>query len=178
MAGWLTKRLEEKKKAATAEALKAEELQILPVERKSEIQLLQEENEWLKMILRDCENRRVNVQKKRIVDMTRPQPCEKIECLSPIMWHAKLSEKLDKIKNETLKLSQIIGTDSDEIHKTEARIATKLTELVTICTSWLHYGLMYDEHLRGNLQKRVNEKNLRHGSIRDDDILPMQHKAE
>ena len=172
------KKFQDAKKEVTAEALKAEELQILPVEHKSKVQLLQEENEWLKMVLRDCENKRVNVQKKRVVDMTRPQPCEEIECLSPLRWYAKLTDELDKIKNKTLKLSQIIGTDSDEIHQTEAYIATKLTELVTICTSWLYYGLGYDEHSRGKVQKRVNEKHLRHGSIGDNDVLPMQHKSE
>lgn len=40
------KKFQDAKKEVTAEALKAEELQILPVEHKSKVQLLQEENIW------------------------------------------------------------------------------------------------------------------------------------
>ena len=43
--GWLTKRLEEKQKAATVKAFTADGLQTLPPEHKSELQILREENE-------------------------------------------------------------------------------------------------------------------------------------
>lgn len=42
-----------------------------------EMQRLKTENEWLKMVLSDCEKKRVDAKGGRIIDMTRPQPCVK-----------------------------------------------------------------------------------------------------
>lgn len=180
MAGWLTKRLEEKQKAATVKAFEADGLQILPMEHKSEMQILREESEWLKMVLRDCENKRVNMQKKHIVDMTRPQPHMESMCLSALSWAAKLSEEKRKVGKEALKLAQITGMDSDEVKKTEVRLAMQLTKIITICTSWMYYGLGHDEEQRGKIQSRINEQNLRCGnrSIGDDEALTMRQEEE
>ena len=171
------KKFQDAKKEVTAEALKAEELQILPVEHKSKVQLLQEENEWLKMILRDCENRRVNVQKKRIVDMTRPQPCTEFMDVSVMELTAKLVEKTHEVIQKAAIISKS-AADSGESHDAEVDIAEKLTGLITFCTSWLHYGLGYDEHLRGEVQIRLNEKNLRRGNIGDDAALSIRQEEE
>ena len=147
---------------------------------KSEIQILREENEWLKMVLRDCENKRVNVQKKHIVDMTRPQPDMESMCLSALSWSAKLSEEKRNVGKEALKLAQITRTDSDEVKKTEVRLAMQLTKIITICTSWMYYGLGHDEEQRGKIQSRINEQNLRRGnrSIGEDEALAMRQEEE
>mgnify|MGYP000874028589 CR=1 FL=1 len=91
--GWLAERLEQNQKEALAKAFKADGLQMLSIERKSEMQILREENEWLSMVLRDCENKRVNMQKKCVIDMTRPQPCTEFMDVSVMELTAKLVEK-------------------------------------------------------------------------------------
>lgn len=139
--GWLTKRLEEKQKAATVKAFEADGLQMLPMEHKSEMQLLREENEWLKMVLRDCEKKHADEKSGRVVDMTKPQSCNMFDVAD------------------------------------EEALAEKLTEIITVCTSWID-ALGYDEVKRGKLQERVNEKNLRRGnrSIGDDEALTMRQE--
>lgn len=42
------------------------------------------------------------------------------------------------------------------------RLAEELTDVITVCTSWL-YALGYDEEQRGEVQRRVNEKNRERG---------------
>lgn len=44
----------------------------------------------------------------------------------------------------------------------EEALAEKLTEIITVCTSWID-ALGYDEAKRGELQRRVNEKNRERG---------------
>ena len=51
------KKFQDTEKEATVKAFEADGLQIVPMEHKSEMQLLREENEWLKMVLKDCEKR-------------------------------------------------------------------------------------------------------------------------
>lgn len=176
--GWLAERFEQNQKEALAKAFKADVLPMMKTGHKSEIQILREENEWLKMVLRDCENKRVNVQKKRVIEMTKPQPCMKDKCLSALSWSAKLSEEERKVGKEALKLAQIIGTDSDEVKKTEVRLAMRLTKIITLCTSWLHYGLSCDEQQRDQMQMRVNKKNLHQGSIGDNEALQLQEEEK
>lgn len=176
--GWLAERFEQNQKEALAKAFKADVLPMMKMEHKSEIQILREENEWLKMVLRDCENKRVNVQKKRVIEMTKPQPCTKDKCLSALSWSAKLSEEERKVGKEALKLAQIIRTDSDEVKKTEARLAMRLTKIITLCTSWLHYGLSCDEQQRDQMQMRINKKNLYQGSIGDNEALHLQEEEK
>ena len=81
---------------------------------------------------------------------------------------------------EALKLAQITGTDSDEVKKTEVRLAMHLTKIITICTSWMYYGLGHDEEQRGKIQSRINEQNLRCGnrSIGEDEALTMRQEEE
>ena len=54
-------------------------LRRLLIEHEREMQRLKIENDWLKMVLKDCEKKRVDAKGGRIVDMTRPQPCEVFE---------------------------------------------------------------------------------------------------
>ena len=171
------KKFQDTEKEATVKALTADGLQTLPPEHKSELQILREENEWLKMVLKDCEKKHVDEKSRRVVDMTRPQPCTEFMDVSVMELTAKLVEKTHEVIQKAAIISKS-AADSGESHDAEVDIAEKLTGLITFCTSWLHYGLGYDEHLRGEVQMRLNEKNLRRGSIRDDDVLPMQHKAE
>ena len=164
------KKFQDTEKEATVKAFTADGLQTLPPEHKSELQILREENEWLKMVLKDCEKKHVDEKSRRVVDMTRPQPCTKDKCLSALSWSAKLSEEERK--------AQIIGTDSDEVKKTEARLAMRLTKIITLCTSWLHYGLSCDEQQRDQMQMRINKKNLYQGSIGDNEALHLQEEEK
>jgi hypothetical protein len=172
------KKFQDTEKEATVKAFTADGLQTLPPEHKSELQILREENEWLKMVLKDCEKKHVDEKSRRVVDMTRPQPCTKDKCLSALSWSAKLSEEERKVGKEALKLAQIIGTDSDEVKKTEARLAMRLTKIITLCTSWLHYGLSCDEQQRDQMQMRINKKNLYQGSIGDNEALHLQEEEK
>ena len=44
----------------------------------------------------------------------------------------------------------------------EEALAEKLTDVITVCVSWLD-ALGYDEEMRGELHRRVNEKNKKRG---------------
>lgn len=171
------KKFQDTEKEATVKAFKADGLQMLPMEHKSEMQLLREENEWLKMVLKDCEKKHVDEKSRRIVDMTRPQPCTEFMDVSVMELTAKLVEKTHEVIQKAAIISKS-AADSGESHDAEVDIAEKLTGLITFCTSWLHYGLGYDEHLRGEVQIRLNEKNLRRGNIGDDAALSIRQEEE
>ena len=98
-------------------------------------------------------------------DMTRPQPCT----MPRITWTAEWLEKLSEETNEVTKGAiGLLGleecrehrehVDSSEMKKAKDDLAVKLTNVKVLCESWL-YGMGYDEEARGELCRRVNEKN-------------------
>ena len=174
--GWLAERLEQNQKEALAKAFKADGLQMLPMEHKSEMQILREENEWLKMVLKDCEKKHVDEKSRRVVDMTRPQPCNMFDVADAEAWGKELGKHMYEVIKDVIYMDQFF--DCIERADEEA-LAEKLTNVITVCTSWID-ALGYDEVKRGELQARVNEKNLRRGnrSIGDDEALTMRQEEE
>jgi hypothetical protein len=102
------------------------------------------------------------------IDMTKPQPCTKFRGAQTAEWMAKLSEETNEVIQEAVILEDCadeVGTvdhDAYGIVDVKKRLATELTDVITVCTSWL-YALGYDEEARGEVQKRVNEKNKARG---------------
>ena len=73
---------------------------------------------------------------------------------------ARIQEAVEAIR-EALKVSRLAEVDGN-FHDAEVDLAEELTDVITVCTSWLH-ALGYDEYLRGEVQRRVNEKNKKRG---------------
>ena len=95
------------------------------------------------------------------VDMTKPQPCTKYRDAERMAWIAKLIEETHEVVQEAVKVSRLAEVDGN-FHDAEVDLAEELTDVITLCTSWLH-ALGYDEYLRGEVQRRVNEKNKKRG---------------
>ena len=89
--------------------------------------------------------------------MTKPQPCTKFRDAERMAWIAKLVEETHEVVQE----AEIIEENWCSISATD-RLAEELTDVITVCVSWLD-ALGYDEYLRGEVQKRVNEKNKARG---------------
>ena len=137
-------------------------LRKLLVEYEREMQRLKIENDWLKMVLSDCEKKRI--EGKRVVDMTRPQPCVKYmqrylgEDKSLYLVGRCLAQ-VDQERKECLEaLTDCFGDKSGA----REHLAEELVDVVTAATTALHM-LGYDEEARGKLQVQVNEKNRRRG---------------
>ena len=153
------KKFQDTEKAAPVKAFKADGLQMLPMEHKSEMQLLREENEWLKMVLKDCEKKHVDEKSRRVVDMTRPQPCDMFDVVDGEAWAKELGKHMYDVIKDVIYMDQFF----DCIERAdEEDLAEKLTDVITVCTSWID-ALGYDEVKRGELQERVNEKNKARG---------------
>ena len=143
-------------------------LRKLLVDYDREMQRLKIENDWLKMVLKDCEKKHVDEKSGRIVDMTRPQPCVRFRNAGTVEWIAKLMEETNEAIQEAKKVYALEKADTDGleyagcIEDAEVALAEELTDVITVCVSWLH-ALGYDEYLRGDVQKRINDKNRRRG---------------
>jgi len=126
------------------------------------------ENSWLRTVLKDCEKKRVDAKGRYVIDMTGPQPCKKFHNASVLEWIAKLAEETHEVIQEATILKEVADEDGMVDHDTyglldvKKRLATELTDVITLCTSWLDV-LSYDEEARGKLQERVNEKNKARG---------------
>jgi len=100
------------------------------------------------------------------VDMTKPQPCTKYRDAERMAWIAKLIEETHEVVQEATEfwdLDEHRGClEPEAVAATADRLALELTDVITVCTSWL-YVLGYDEKARGELQRLVNEKNRERG---------------
>ena len=100
--------------------------------------------------------------------MIKPIPCKKYKNASTLEWIAKIVEETDEVVQEAAILEEFAddeGTvDSDKagVVDVENRLAMELTDVITVCVSWL-YALGYDEVGRGEVQRLVNEKNKARG---------------
>ena len=145
-------------------------LRKLLVEYEREMQRLKIENDWLKMVLSDCEKKRVDAKGGRIIDMTRPQPCVKY---MQQLWYGRQRftedeslylvgrclAQVDQERKECLEaLTDCFGDKSGA----REHLAEELTDVVTAATTALRM-LGYDEEARGKLQEQVNEKNRKRG---------------
>lgn len=148
---------------------KLRELRRLLVEHEQEMQRLKIENDWLKMVLKDCEKKRV--EGKRVVDMTRPQPCVKY---MQQLWYGRqrfnedeslylVGRCLAQVDQERKEcLEALVTCFADGEAEAKEHLAEELTDVKTAATTALHV-LGYDEEARGKLQARVNEKNRKRG---------------
>ena len=101
------------------------------------------------------------------IDMTKPQPCTKYSEAATTEWVAKLYEETHEVAQEAIKLfclhcAQCGEEDEAAIEAVETNLAEELTDVITVCVSWLD-ALGYDEKARGVVQWRVNEKNKKRG---------------
>ena len=128
-----------------------------------EMQRLKTENEWLKTVLKDCEKKRV--EGKRVVDMTRPQPCvrylkQHFNKDKSLYLVGRCLAQVDQERKECLEALVICFADRGD--EAKEHLAEELTDVKTAATTALHV-LGYDEVARGKLQERVNEKNKARG---------------
>ena len=141
------------------------ELRRLLVEHEQEMQRLKIENDWLKMVLEDCEKKRVDAKGGRIVDMTRPQPCvrylkQHFNKDKSLYLVGRCLAQVDQERKECLEALVICFADRGD--EAKEHLAEELTDVKTAATTALHV-LGYDEEARGKLQERVNEKNRKRG---------------
>ena len=120
---------------------------------------LQAENEELKR-----ENERLKL--KTGTDMTKPQPCTKYRDAERMAWIAKLIEETHEVVQEAQIVAQLEKADEEALStvlwEARKRLAMELTDVKTLCESWL-YAEGWDEEERGELQRLVNEKNKARG---------------
>ena len=131
-------------------------------EQANEIDMLKMENAKLKR-----ENEQLKTGK---VDMMKPQPCTKFRDADTVEWIAKLSEETDEVIQEVYIISQReqsnkelpSETMNEVIMEARKRLALELTDVIHVCVSWLN-AEGWDEAARGDLHRRVNEKNRERG---------------
>ena len=96
---------------------------------------------------------------KQDPDMTKPQPCTKYCDAGALEWAAKLNKEVYEVIRGVAYIERLADeADDDDVE----RLAEELTNVITVCTSWLT-ALGYDEAMRGELQRFVNEKNKKRG---------------
>ena len=96
---------------------------------------------------------------KQDPDMTKPQPCTKFRNAGIVDWAAKLNKEVYEVIRGAAYIARLADeADDDDVE----RLAEELTNVITVCTSWLD-ALGYDEEKRGELHRRVNEKNCEQG---------------
>lgn len=144
---------------------KLRELRRLLIEHEREMQRLKIENDWLKMVLRDCEKKHVDAKGGRIIDMTRPQPCvryleQHFNKDKSLYLVGRCLAQVDQERKECLEA--LVTCFADRGDEAKEHLAEELTDVKTAATTALHV-LGYDEMARGKLQERVNEKNLMRG---------------
>ena len=118
----------------------------------NKIDQLQAGNEELKR-----ENEQLKL--KAGTDMTKPQPCNMFDVADGEAWAKELGKHMYGVVRDVIYMDQFF--DCIERADEEA-LAENLTNIITLCTSWLS-ALDYDEARRGDLQRRVNEKNRERG---------------
>ena len=100
-------------------------------------------------------------EKVQEIDMTRPQPCTKFRNAGIVDWAAKLNKEVYEVIRGAAYIERLADeADDDDVE----RLAEELTNVITVCTSWLD-ALGYDEEKRGELHRRVNEKNEERGYL-------------
>ena len=113
------------------------------------------------------ENKRLKCENKREPDMTKPQPCTKFRHADTVEWVAKLSEETNEVIQEAKEMAklyenQCAAVDLEEMGAVQDRLALELTDVIHVCISWLD-AEGWDEEARGELHRRVNEKNRERG---------------
>lgn len=135
--------------------------------------MLEQANKIDKLKMENAKLKRENEQLKTgKVDMTKPQPCTKFRDADTVEWIAKLSEETDEVIQEVYTVSQLEQSNkkfpceamNEVIQGARERLAMELTDVKTLCESWL-YAEGWDEEERDELQRLVNEKNKERGDF-------------
>ena len=104
--------------------------------------------------------------KVKEIDMTKPQPCTKYRDAERMEWIAKLIEETHEVVQEAQIVAQLEKADEEALStvlwEARKRLAMELTDVKTLCESWL-YAEGWDEEERDELQRLVNEKNEERG---------------
>ena len=106
------------------------------------------------------------------IDMTKPQPCTKFAHAGTVERIAKLVEETNEVIQEAYIVSQHEQSNkefpceamNEVIQGARERLALELTDVIHVCISWLD-AEGWDEEARGELHRRVNEKNRERGYL-------------
>lgn len=120
--------------------------------------------------LRESWGKERHTEIEREIDMTKPQPCTKFCDAGTVEWIAKISEETNEVIQEAYTVSQLEQTRkktpceamNEVVQNARERLATELTDVIHVCVSWLDTE-GWDEEARGELHRRVNEKNRERG---------------
>ena len=99
--------------------------------------------------------------------MTKPQPCTvKFRDADALDWTAKLIEETDEAVHEACIVRNLTRSNDEKLNQhlqlARKRLAEELTDVIHVCVSWLD-AEGWDEKARGELHRRVNEKNKARG---------------
>ena len=102
------------------------------------------------------------------IDMTKPQPCTRFRDAGTVEWIAKLMEETNEVVQEAVIPEENADEDGTVDHDkyglvdVKKRLSMELTDVIHVCVSWLD-AEGWDEEARGELHRRVNEKNRERG---------------
>ena len=123
-----------------------------------------------RIIQLEVENEELRRENKRMGEVTKPQPCTKFRDAGTVEWIAKLMEETNEAIQEAYIISQHEQSNkefpceamNEVIQDARERLAMELTDVIHVCISWLDAD-GWDEEARGELHRRVNEKNRERG---------------
>ena len=125
------------------------------------------ENIQSHIIQLEAENEELRRENKRIPgEVIKPQPCTKFRDAERMAWIAKLVEETHEVVQEVQIVAQLEKADEEALStvlwEARKRLAMELTDVKTLCESWL-YAEGWGEEERDEFQKIVNEKNKERG---------------
>lgn len=119
-----------------------------------------------RIIQLEAENEELRRENKQMGEVIKPQPCTKYRDAERMEWIAKLVEEAHEVVQEAQIVAQLEKADEEALStvlwEARKRLAMELTDVKTLCESWL-YAEGWDEEERGELQRLVNEKNYERG---------------
>ena len=119
-----------------------------------------------RIIQLEAENEELRRENKRMGEVIKPQPCTKYRDAKRMEWIAKLMEETNEVVQEAQIVAQLEKADEEALStvlwEARKRLAMELTDVKTLCESWL-YAEGWDEEERDELQRLVNEKNRERG---------------
>ena len=123
-----------------------------------------------RIIQLEAENEELRRENKRMGEVIKPQPCTRFRDAGTVEWIAKLMEETNEAIQEAYIISQHEQSNkefpceamNEVIQDARVRLAMELTDVKTLCESWL-YAEGWNEEEREELQRLVNEKNRERG---------------
>ena len=123
-----------------------------------------------RIIQLEAENEELRRENKRMGEVIKPQPCTRFRDAGTVEWIAKLNEETNEAIQEAYIIWQHEQSNkefpceamNEVIRDARERLAMELTDVIHVCVSWLD-AEGWDEEARGELHRRVNEKNRERG---------------